>query len=161
MATDGGGHWVTVWYSTHTLGDAVGADPDIFVSTSMDNGATWTAPVLLNATGAFDLDHDILPQLTTDGAGNWVVVWESIEDVDGTPAGVVDVFAATFILGVTAEGEGESEGQADMEGMGDGSGCSSANRAPGGTTGDLFWLGIALVALWGSNRRMPRGMKIY
>ena len=40
----------------------------------MDNGATWTAPALLNTNGATDTGGDTVPQVTTDGMGNWVAV---------------------------------------------------------------------------------------
>jgi len=36
-----------------------------------------TDPEPLNSDAATDTEHDVRPQLETDGAGNWVVVWES------------------------------------------------------------------------------------
>ena len=48
VTTDGAGNWVAVWFSNDTLGGTIGADNDILVARSTDNGATWTAPAPLN-----------------------------------------------------------------------------------------------------------------
>jgi hypothetical protein len=76
VATDGAGHWVAVWSADHSLG---GADADILVARSTNNGATWTAPGLLNSNGGSDSGWDKSPAVTTDGLGNWVAVWHSNE----------------------------------------------------------------------------------
>ena len=83
MATDGAGNWVTVWWSTENLGGTIGTDADILVSRSTDNGATWTAPAALNTNAASDSGSDVDPEVTTDGAGNWVAVWHSTENLGG------------------------------------------------------------------------------
>jgi hypothetical protein len=77
VTTDGGGNWVAVWLSNDDLGGTIGTDPDILVARSTDNGATWTAPAALDANAAADSGEDWDPQVTTDGKGNWVAVWES------------------------------------------------------------------------------------
>jgi len=77
VTTDGAGHWVAAWSSTNDLGGTIGADFDILVSRSNDNGQTWTAPAALNSNAATDSDWDDSPQVTTDGAGHWVAVWHS------------------------------------------------------------------------------------
>ena len=40
-------------------------------------------PALLNTNGASDSGDDANPQVTTDGAGNWVAVWHSHENLAG------------------------------------------------------------------------------
>ena len=80
VTTDGLGNWVAVWYSSDTL-DGTGADADILVARSTDNGASWTDPAALNTNAASDSGHDSYPQVTTDGGGNWVAVWYSSEDL--------------------------------------------------------------------------------
>ena len=80
VATDGAGTWVTVWHSDDTLGNTVGADLDILTATSLDNGATWTAPLAVNGA-AVDTGIDEAPQIATDLAGSWVAAWESTEDL--------------------------------------------------------------------------------
>jgi len=79
VATDAAGNWVAVWQSTDPLSGTIGADEDILVSRSTDNGATWTAPAFLNAYAAVDplTSQDTVPQIATDGAGNWVTIWQS------------------------------------------------------------------------------------
>ena len=85
VTTDGAGNWVAVWESDEAnVGGGIGTDKDILVSRSTDNGATWTAPAALNTNASSDWGHDLNPQVTTDGAGNWVAVWYSYEaDVGG------------------------------------------------------------------------------
>lgn len=75
LTTDRQGNWVAVWTSNDDLDETIGKDDDILVSRSMDNGATWTAPIPLNSDAASDGRGDFSPQLTTDGHGNWVAVW--------------------------------------------------------------------------------------
>ena len=82
VTTDGWGNWVAVWFSYENLSGA-GTDEDIFTARSTDNGATWTAPDLLNTNATTDLMGDYNPQVTTDNAGNWVAVWRSNEDLSG------------------------------------------------------------------------------
>jgi hypothetical protein len=77
VTTDGAGNWVAVWRSNDSLGGAIGTDSDILVARSTDNGMTWTAPAPLNTNAATDSGNDWEPQVTTDGAGNWVAVWWS------------------------------------------------------------------------------------
>jgi len=79
VTTDGGGNWVAVWFSTDSLGGTIGTDWDILVARSTDNGATWTAPAALNTNAGTDSGCDEDPQVTTDGAGNWLAVWTSSE----------------------------------------------------------------------------------
>ena len=88
VTTDGAGHWVAVWPSTDSLDGAVGTDYDILVAriTTADllAGLPWTDPEPLNNNAATDSETDSSPQVTTGGAGNWVAVWESSEDLGGT-----------------------------------------------------------------------------
>ena len=83
VTTDGDGNWVAVWCSDDDL-TPIGRDDDILVSRSTDNGATWTAPAALNTNAGTDSGDDVEPQVTTDGGGNWVAVWESDDTLGGT-----------------------------------------------------------------------------
>ena len=94
LTTDGAGNWVAVWYSTENLGGTLGIDEDILVARSTDNGATWSAPVALNSNATTDSGSDQFPQVTTDGAGNWVAVWQSLENVGGTIGTDSDILLA-------------------------------------------------------------------
>jgi Neuraminidase (sialidase) len=94
VTTDGGGHWLAVWHSTDSLGGTIGTDGDILVARSTDNGATWTAPTALNTNAATDSGWDGWPQVTTDGAGHWVAVWQSTENLGGTIGDDNDILVA-------------------------------------------------------------------
>ena len=89
VATDGAGNWVAVWNSYDQ--GTIGTDNDIFVSRSTDNGQTWTAPAALNTNAAIDSGRDDVPQVTTDGAGNWVAVWWSDDTLGGTIGADTDI----------------------------------------------------------------------
>ncbi len=95
VATDRAGEWVAVWRSDENLGGSIGTDRDIFFSRSSDNGATWTPLAVLNTNAATDSGSDYEPQVTTDGAGNWVVVWNSYDDLGGTIGTDADILVAT------------------------------------------------------------------
>jgi predicted neuraminidase len=94
IVTDGLGNWVAVWESTDTLGGTIGADVDILVARSSDNGETWTPPAALNTNAATDSGHDRYPHIATDGGGNWVVVWQSFDTLGGTVGNDWDIFVA-------------------------------------------------------------------
>jgi hypothetical protein len=80
LATDSAGNWLAVWHFYSSSGVFTGSDPDILVTRSIDNGATWTTPAPLNRGAATDTADDLQPRLTIDDAGHWVVVWYSSED---------------------------------------------------------------------------------
>ena len=94
VTTDGAGNWVAVWQSDEDLGGTIGPDWDILVARSTDNGATWTAPAALNTNAAIDSASEGGAQVTTDGAGNWVAVWQSDEDMEGAIGADWDILVA-------------------------------------------------------------------
>jgi hypothetical protein len=65
-----------VWDSLDSLEETIGADRDILVARSVDDGVTWTAPAALNTDATSDAVDDERPQVTTDGQGTWVAIWE-------------------------------------------------------------------------------------
>jgi hypothetical protein len=79
LATDEQGVWLAIWQSWDSLGGAIGTDGDILVARSANDGLSWTDPAPLNTTAYTDTEDDRNPQLTTDAAGNWVVVWYTPE----------------------------------------------------------------------------------
>lgn len=92
--TDGAGQWVAVWHSTENLGGTIGADADILIARSTDNGVSWTAPTALNDTAVSDTGADEFPHVNTDAAGNWIAVWQSTENLAGTAGADRDVFVS-------------------------------------------------------------------
>ena len=84
LATDGTGTWIGVWSSSADVGQPGPPDFDILFVRSTDNGASWSYPALVgDPDGVPDSGGDFIPQVTTDGSGNWVAVWESFDDLGG------------------------------------------------------------------------------
>jgi hypothetical protein len=94
LTTDRMGTWVAVWNSDHNLGGTLGADPDVLFARSTDGGASWSDPAPLDADAASDSKEDLFPQLTTDGLGTWVAVWNSGDDPGSAPGSDADVLYA-------------------------------------------------------------------
>lgn len=94
VETDGAGTWLAVWNSTDSLGGTIGTDYDILIARSVDDGATWSAPEPLNTNAATDSGHDTRAQVTTDGAGTWVAVWDSQDSLGGTIGTDRDILVA-------------------------------------------------------------------
>ncbi|MCP3979007.1 MAG: exo-alpha-sialidase, partial [bacterium] len=101
ITTDGAGHWVATWHSNSTLGGTIGEDHDLLLVRSTDNGAGWTDPVALNSGAGSDTGADMHPQLTTDGAGHWVVVFQSSEPLGASGTDFDIAFARSTDNGVS------------------------------------------------------------
>jgi len=81
----GNGKWVVVWQSTDKLKKGVkpGNDTNIMF-TSSKNGKTWDQPQLISKDPGLDGPSDTSPHITTDGKGNWLVVWVSTANISGS-----------------------------------------------------------------------------
>ena len=79
LATDGAGTWLAIWQTYDRLGGPYGNDTELLFARSIDQGATWSDPALLNSAAVSDNNSDGPAHLTSDRAGRWVAVWESIE----------------------------------------------------------------------------------
>jgi hypothetical protein len=64
------------------------------VARSTDDGASWTAPATLNSNATSDSGDDVEPQVTTDGAGNWVAAWFSHDSLGDTIDADWDILVA-------------------------------------------------------------------
>lgn len=86
LATDHNGRWVAVWQSLNELGTTSthGGDWDIAYAQSSDDGTSWSAMRFLNTNAGTDTGADVVPQIATDGVGNWVCVWASNDSLGGT-----------------------------------------------------------------------------
>ncbi|MCC6156150.1 MAG: exo-alpha-sialidase, partial [Candidatus Hydrogenedentes bacterium] len=72
IAVGANGTWIAVWKRGVPSYLSAG---DIHYSRSTNNGSSWSA---LDKIGGQDVDNDDTnPRVATDGAGNWVCVWES------------------------------------------------------------------------------------
>ncbi|MBI4557423.1 MAG: carboxypeptidase regulatory-like domain-containing protein [Candidatus Hydrogenedentes bacterium] len=77
ILTDRAGIWIAVWQSSGSVGGPIGADYEIVLARSVDNGLNWTAPAALDANVASDTTSDESPHVATDGAGTWIAVWHA------------------------------------------------------------------------------------
>ncbi|HWB19029.1 MAG TPA: sialidase family protein, partial [Phycisphaerales bacterium] len=82
IATDNLGHWVVVWVADRASPRGP-RDLDIRASTSLDDGVTWSTPVAVNANTQTDQGTDDSPTIATDAAGNWIVVWRTLDSQQG------------------------------------------------------------------------------
>ena len=145
VTTDGAGNWVAVWHSEDSLGGSIGTDRDILVSRSTNAGGTWTAPAPLNTSAASDSGGNWTPQVTTDGAGNWVAVWTSGDSLGGTIGTDGDIFVSR-----SADAGGTWTTQAPL------------NSNAGSDSGDDFYTQVTTdgagnwVAVWSSNDSLRR-----
>jgi hypothetical protein len=83
IVSDGGSTWLAAWDSDKALGGQPRLDVgrDIYLCRSTDSGASWSAPSILNSdSGSLPLLSNTAPALATDGAGNWVCVWQAWGD---------------------------------------------------------------------------------
>lgn len=92
FATDRQGVWILTWSSD---AQGTGGDFDVFVTRSLDNGASWSAPSPVNqALSDHSSYDDQEPAIATDGYGNWIVTWQS-SNQDGGKGADPDILAAT------------------------------------------------------------------
>ncbi len=90
-----GSVFVCVWQSTENLGGTAGNDDDVFVSRSADGGATWSTPTTLSNLMIGDSVFDGIPDIATDGNGNWIACWERQDPSGG--ANDNDIFAVMSV----------------------------------------------------------------
>ena len=91
ISADSMGNWVAVW-SAQINPTGPGSDYDIFVAKSNNAGVTWTPPVPLNTNATTDSGQDGDAVIGNDGQGNWLVVWQSSENLGGVIGTDTDFF---------------------------------------------------------------------
>lgn len=72
IATDRAGNWVCIWQKENSQ---QGTLTDVFVSRSMDSGATWTTPAFVGSKAGRNVGAPYNPQIATDRQGNWIFVY--------------------------------------------------------------------------------------
>ncbi len=97
LASDGTGNWVMVFYSGGNLGGTIPFSGNIFVMTSADDGATWSAPTYLNSNAPTDTAYDAYGVVATDKLGTWVTVWNSDSTLGGTIGSDSDILVSRSI----------------------------------------------------------------
>lgn len=78
LATDGSGLWLAVWSGR----GAFGADADILVARSTNNGASFGAWVAANGNAATDSGDDRRPAVVASETGTFVLAWDSTENLN-------------------------------------------------------------------------------
>ena len=96
------GQWLTLWNSDNDLGIGLGTDHDILISSSTDNGATWTHPVPLNSNAISDSRDDEYPYIIEGTIDRLIVAWSSEDDLGGTIGTDKDILF-TFNIPCTVE----------------------------------------------------------
>lgn len=76
IATDGAGTWVAVWQA------AASGGASIYYAVSTNVGVSWSVPGTLATVGA-PTDDNGYPEIASDGADNWIVVWYSSNNIGG------------------------------------------------------------------------------
>ncbi len=147
LATDGLGNWVLVWSSDEDLNGTIGSDSDVLVARSADGGVTWSQPVALNSTAALDSGVDWNPEVTTDGQGTWIAVWESSDTLGGTLGTDLDILVAVS----TNQGQDWSPAAALHDHAASDTGIDRAARLATGGPG--VWL-----AVWESDNDLGAGL---
>jgi len=137
VMTDGAGNWVAVWESMNDLGGTIGPDRDILVSRSTDNGATWTAPAAMNSNAATDSGDDSRPQVVADGAGKWVAVWHSRDDLGGTIGTDFDILVCRSEFSWNEDADGDGTINIDDDDI-DGDGISNDDEGNADPDGDTI-----------------------
>ncbi|MBN1516797.1 exo-alpha-sialidase [Candidatus Sumerlaeota bacterium] len=84
ITVDTFGNWIAVWSSNDSLSGSIGADYDVLIAISTDDGMSWTTPTALNTNSSVDAGDDCEPQIATDDAGNWIVAWRSDDSLSNT-----------------------------------------------------------------------------
>ena len=79
LANDRAGTWMVAWGSTVAPMDDDTWGDDLFVARSTDSGASWSAPTRITESETTEFS----PALATDGAGRWVLTFDSNDSGDG------------------------------------------------------------------------------
>lgn len=95
---NGGGRWIVAW-----------EDGDILASLSVDVGRNWTAPAAVDEDGDAE---GASPQPAPVAEDDWVMLWSSPKERDGTGADA-DLFVSAFTFGVFADCNGNGINDAD------------------------------------------------
>ena len=84
IITDASGRWLAAWSSADSGLEGIGADRDILIAHSDDNGAAWSDPAPLNSAATSDDNNDWTPRMASDGRGHWIAVWSSADSLGDT-----------------------------------------------------------------------------
>ena len=87
---------IATWHSNEAIGGS-STDEDIFFSRSTNAGASWSPTAVLNSNSPSVSGGNAYASADGDGSGNWVAVWYSVDDLDGSVGTDRDIFTARSI----------------------------------------------------------------
>jgi hypothetical protein len=79
LTTDAAGVWLAVWSGR----GAFGADADILIARSTNNGASFGAWTAANGNASTDSGDDRRPAVVASETGTFVLAWDSTENLSG------------------------------------------------------------------------------
>lgn len=88
VATDAKGNWVAVANAASLTTATTGFDKEIIAFRSTNNGATWSAPIVVNSNAALDTGSDEYPHISSDGRSTFLATWTT---GSGFSAGEADI----------------------------------------------------------------------
>ncbi len=77
IATNRQGQWIAIAHSDNLTSPSTGVDLDIVGFRSTDNGATWSAPFVINSDATTDGLVQSYPYIASDGNKTWVAAWSN------------------------------------------------------------------------------------
>ncbi len=95
LAADGANTWVAAWDADSAAGDLLNIYRNIRFARSTDGGLNWSVPNTLNSDSATTGRVYTAPSLATDGAGNWMAVWQVQPVPTGSGSVDSDILFAT------------------------------------------------------------------
>lgn len=138
VATDGQGHWIAVWHSNDTLGGTLAGGRNILYSSSVDDGATWSAAAALNSDATTVTIGDYEPVIASDGHGRWVAMWQQDPGGNHLRYAVSDNNGATWSTAADLtpfHGDDDEYVQLATDGNGNWIAVWSSTNSIGGLTG--------------------------
>jgi hypothetical protein len=105
LTTNGLGDWAVVWVHTFQLPGPNAGDNDVMLSTSTNNGLTWSTPTAVKSTWSSDgFSPDDHPRIVTGASGTWVTTWFAQDPLYGNQPPMSDaseiLVANTFCAGL-------------------------------------------------------------
>lgn len=111
IETNDRGTWIAAWLAPTSV-----LKYEILVSRTEDEGRTWSQPASLNPPAEDTFRECDRPQIATDGQGNWIVVWATIDGLRPSLGSEIH-YARSSDEGLTWTAPRPLEGGQDINGL--------------------------------------------